>query len=359
MADIDHHNISETRKKIYEQIDYLPKPENYNSRIPWVVQQQISATNGVHYADKVGKLNDYPIFELPVKEVDNGLFLDIGCGWGRWLVGGHNKGYIPIGIDIRLEFCKTSQVVLKDLDINGYTVVADLENIPFKEDIFDLIWSFSAIQHTHYNRLINCLEHINRMLSPKGGYTKLEFPNKTGIRNSISNVKNSEKTKDDYNSWCVRYYSPEEYKSIFNKYLSNFSYSNHSFLGIGVLKEDVKYVSLKHKLPCLASLALSNLTQIFPPLKKYSDSLYIKAEKKATNKGANTSSISAFLNAHGKSPENNLNIISLLRCPTYGSDIILSNDKTKAISKGNNIYYPIKDNIPIMIASEALSLENH
>lgn len=356
MGDIDYHNISETRKKIYEQIDYLPKPENYNSKIPWVVQQQISATNGVHYADRVGKLKDYPIFELPVKKVNTGIFLDIGCGWGRWLIGGHNKGYIPIGIDLRLEFCKTSQIVLKDLGINGYTVVADLENIPFKENIFDLIWSFSVIQHTHYKRLINCLEHIDRILSPEGGFTKLEFPNKSGLRNSISNVRNSEKTKDDYNSWCVRYYSPEEYKSIFDMHLSNFTYSNHSFLGIGVLKEDLKYVSLKYKLPCLASLALSNLTSVIPPLKNYSDSLYVRAEKKEKNESTNASSVAAFLNAHSKTPTDNLNIVNLLQCPTYGSDIILSDDKTKAISKGNNIYYPIKDNIPIMIASEALPL---
>src|SRR5690606_32321540 len=125
--------------------------------------------NGIHYIDRIGKLKRYPIYEVPVPTVTgNKLMLDIGCGWGRWLVAGHNKGYIPIGIDLRLEFCETARQVLNDLNKSGYTVVADLENIPFRDNIFDLIWSFSVIQHTHINRLTNCLSHINRIIKSDG-----------------------------------------------------------------------------------------------------------------------------------------------------------------------------------------------
>lgn len=351
----DNNTIAKNREKIYEKLEYLPEPENYTYEIPWLVQQQVSATNGIHYGDRVGKLKEYPIFELPVPySKKGGLFLDIGCGWGRWLIAGSNKGYIPIGIDLRLEFCETSRRVLTDLNKNGYTVVADLENIPFKNNVFDLIWSFSVIQHTHKDRLTNCLGHINRLLT-QDGFTRLEFPNKLGIRNRMSNVGNSEPVKDDYNSWCVRYYSPNEYKEIFDLYLDNFSYKNHSFLGIGVLKEDLKYVSLKNKILCLASLTGSNLTKIIPGLKKFSDSLYITAYKKGQNNTLNTA-VETFITSHKQNPTNNLNIIPLLKCPIHGSDIELSNDNKKAISKGNGIYYPIENSIPIMIESEHRSL---
>src|SRR5882762_3164591 len=131
------------RDKIYERLDYAPAPEGYSSEISWIVQQQIAATNGVHYIDRIGKLKTYPVYELPVRPVGgNKLMLDIGCGWGRWLAAGDNKGYIPIGIDLRLEFCRTARNVLKDMGRNGYTVVADLENLPFQNNMFDLIWSF-------------------------------------------------------------------------------------------------------------------------------------------------------------------------------------------------------------------------
>src|SRR5690349_5246700 len=95
--------IAFNRSKIYEKLEYKSPPAGYDSKIPWIVQQQIAATNGFHYLDRIGKLKDYPVYRLPVPEVrDNGLMLDIGCGWGRWLVAGSRRGFIPIGIDIRL-----------------------------------------------------------------------------------------------------------------------------------------------------------------------------------------------------------------------------------------------------------------
>ena len=113
--------------------------------------------------------------------------LDIGNGWGRWLVSGFNKGYIPIGIDIRLEFCKTAINTLHANNCLGYSLVADLKNLPFKDNIFDFVWSFSVIQHTHKSRMISCLKHINRILKSTG-FSKLEFPNKNGVYNNINNV---------------------------------------------------------------------------------------------------------------------------------------------------------------------------
>ncbi len=90
--------INETefnRSKIYENLDYDKEPENYNNDIPWIVQQQVAATNGVHYIDRVGKLTSYPVYELPVPKVNSGLMLDIGNGWGRWLVAGANARIYP------------------------------------------------------------------------------------------------------------------------------------------------------------------------------------------------------------------------------------------------------------------------
>ncbi len=351
-----NHNTDTKNPKIYETLEYIPKPDNYSSKIPWSVQLQIGATNGIHYKDRVGKLNDYPVYELPIKHAksSNDLFLDIGCGWGRWLNAADNKGYIPIGIDLRLEFCKTARMVLNDLGKNGYTVVADLENIPFVDNAFEKVWSFSVIQHTHYKRLTNCLKHIGRVLSPSGS-TTLEFPNKSGIRNNFSNVSYSEKYKDDYNSWCVRYYTPEEYKEIFNLHLNNFSYTAHSFLGIGVLKEDLKYVSLKNKVLCAASLLGTSITKVIHPLKRYADSIYISADKKNQNSTI-SNSVKSFLDAHKKDPSNNLNIVHLLRCPITGGEVELNNDKTKVISKEGNVFYPVINETPIMITSEAIKI---
>src|SRR5690606_20406869 len=57
--------IQKNREKIYERLHYQAQPANYYSEIPWAVQQQISATNGIHYIDRIGKLKRYPIYEVP------------------------------------------------------------------------------------------------------------------------------------------------------------------------------------------------------------------------------------------------------------------------------------------------------
>ena len=124
-------DIDFERSKIYERLDYTHQPPDYTGKLPWTVQQQIAATNGIQYADRVGKLTDYPTYELPVKNISAGLMPDIGTGWGRWLVAGATKGYIPVGIDLRLEFCQAARQTLKRADKKGYVVVADLKEILF------------------------------------------------------------------------------------------------------------------------------------------------------------------------------------------------------------------------------------
>lgn len=337
--------------KIFERLDYQPQPKEYKGKLPWIVQQQIAGTNGIHYVDRIGKLKDYPQFEMPVKKVNTGIMLDIGCGWGRWLLSGARKGYLPIGIDLRLEFCEASLQTLHDNNTAGYVVAADLKALPFDDNVFDLVWSFSVIQHTHKDRLLNCLKEIYRVLQQEG-YAKLEFPNKEGFRNSFRNANEASKTADDYNSWAVRYYSIDDYKDFFFKEFNNFTYSVHSFLGIGVLKEDLLYVSAKNKILCAASLLLTETSKLIFPLQKKADSIYIEAKKDGKRKV--NPQIQRFLNAHYADSTNNLNIIHLLKCPATGSPLSLSDNSDFLLNKSKTIKYPIINKIPILIRSQGV-----
>ena len=347
-------DISFNRSKIYEKLDYHPQPEGYNKSISWIVQNQIAATNGIHYIDRIGKLDHYPIFELPVQKVTGQqLMLDIGSGWGRWLIAGANKGYIPVGIDLRLEFCETQQLVLKELGLRGYSVVADLENIPFADHVFNLVWSFSVLQHVHKKRLMKCIQHIDRILASEG-FIKVELPNKKGIRNRMLSKLVNNPEQEEFNSWCVRYYTLEEYEQMFQTALNNPSFSNHSVLGIGVLKEDLRYVSWRNKILCAGSLLLSGIASVASPVKHISDSVYLQATKKSAP-GVNNH-ISQFFKTHFQRPHDNLNIVSLLRCPITGDPVELSPDRKKVISRKANICYPVVNDIPVMVASESVPL---
>lgn len=345
-------DVAFDRSKIYENLTYQPEPPGYKGKLPWTVQQQVAATNGVQYLDRIGKLNEYPSYELPVSPVQGGVMLDIGSGWGRWLVAGARKGYLPVAMDIRLEFCRISRETLQAHDLHGYAVVADLKEPPFLNDVFDLVWSFSVIQHTHKTRMISCLKHIHRILKP-GGYTKLEFPNKYGVHNYFGPARKFAPVADDYQSWEVRYYTPAEYRRFFMDIFGNVKFSVHSLFGIGVLKEDLRYVSLKNKLLCAASLAGTAIAKVISPLKNICDSLYLEADKKSGNPSRESEAVSLFLEAHRKNPSDNLNIIHILCCPATGEPVTMDPQTGKLVNKSRTWAYPVIGGIPIMIRSEA------
>lgn len=339
------------KSKIYERLEYKPQPLNYNSEISWLIQQQISATNGIHYKDLVGKLRSIPSYSLPIKTLGSGLMLDIGCGWGRWLLAGSKLNYTPVGMDLRLEFCQTSKELMSRNGIKGYVVVGDLGNLPFKNNAFSLIWSFSVLQHTHLKRLTNCLLESNNLLS-KDGKLIFQLPNKNGIRNKLKYVRNSEARKSDFESWVVRYYTLKEYEVLFGEYMKNIDIKVHSFLGIGVLKEDLKYVTFYNKILSGISLLGTTMVRLIPPMLNLADSLYISAEKKTVS-GEIPDLNNVILEGE---EQNNLFVLNWCKCPKHGFNLILSKDKKRAQSLEAGIYYPIEDDIPILIESEALPL---
>lgn len=343
------------KTKIFEELEFRPQPEGYSKKLPWIVQLQIAATNGKQYQDVLGTLNDYPQYNLPVPEVKEGLMLDIGSGWGRWLVAGAKRGYTPVGIDLRLGFCKASLDTLKAQGLKGYTVVADLQNIPFHSSTFDLVWSFSVIQHTAETRLNKCIQEIYRVLK-NDAFTYLEFPNKNGFRNRLGPAKENIRKPDHMNSWHVRYYSIEQYKLKFEEVFGNFSYDVHSFLGIGVLKEDLKYVSFKNKILCSASLFGNGLCKALPVMNSLADSIYVKAFKKEEKKSGSASITNIHSLNNDIGPWNNLNIVPLLVCPLSGGSLSVSPSADFLISEKAKVKYPVIDQIPILISSQAVAL---
>jgi ubiquinone/menaquinone biosynthesis C-methylase UbiE/uncharacterized protein YbaR (Trm112 family) len=325
------------------------------AKISPYVQEMIAGTNGNHYLDLVGQLKEYPIPEIPIPNVTHQeLLLDIGVGWGRWMVAAAQKGYMPIGIDIKRESCEAALTVLKDMQLKGYTVVADLQAIPFKDEVFDKVWSFSVIQHTHRKRAYNCLKEINRTLK-NGGSCKLEFPLKHGLWNSrVIAKRDRTENEDDFDSWIVRYYDITELKAWSEEIFTNFSFQNHCYFGIGILPIDLQYIKWYYKPIVLASLMLSQISKIVSPLKYISDSIYIEMTKTIATSTTNTTLKDTT--DFWKKTDRNVDIVHLLRCPISGKNLVYDNDQNRVVAEHTGLYYPVVNDIPIMLVSEAKNI---
>jgi ubiquinone/menaquinone biosynthesis C-methylase UbiE/uncharacterized protein YbaR (Trm112 family) len=327
-----------------------------NVTIDPYVQEYIAGTNGVMYVDLVGKLKEYPIPEIPIEDSNNGLFLDIGIGWGRWMVAAARKGYVPMGIDIKLESCIASRKVLQQLGHKGITVQADLKALPFQSNIFDKVWSFSVIQHTHRQRANNCLKEIYRILQPEGS-TTLEYPIKHGIRNTLFILNRTTNEEDDYDSWCVRYYSVKELKEIFDAIFGNFSYHSHCYFGIGILPIDMKYVHTKYKPLVLSSLLLTKLSDFITPLRLVADSIFVDAVK-PIDAPLNTIQEKQTLTAAFQ--RNDLSELEFLQhivaCPISQSTLTLDSHQKYFVNEVQGVKYPIIQGIPVLMEEAAIKL---
>lgn len=139
-----------------------------------------------------------------------------------------------------------------------------------------------------------------------------------------------------------------------NEIFGNFDYRVHAFFGIGIQPIDLKYVPLFSKCVVAASMALTGLSSVLPPVGWFSDSVYAIAAKLG-NAAGESQALAAFLRQQ-KAGENNLDIVHLVRCPITGGDLTHDPYRHEFVNERFGLAYPIEDNIPILLKDRARKL---
>lgn len=333
--------------------------DNAPPRINPYVQQMVAGTNGRLYKHRINKLASYPIPDLPFKiEKRESLFLDVGCGWGRWMLSAARQGAVPVGIDIKLEAARATKQVLKDCGYKGYVVVSNLDSLPFNRKVFDVIWSYSVLQHVHKVKAALAIKEMFRVQECEGRVI-LEFPLKTGIWNRIIRLlRKGDLIEENDESWCVRYYSLKELKLLLSEKSEFLKFWSHCFFGIGFQPVDLKYASWYYHPIIWSSLLLAKLANRLPFLLPLSDSIYLETRGLSEDLEDNSSlsSLDSFFQAHHSDNWSNLSLIDLLCCPITKGPLILSEDRKRLISDKAGVSYPIEEDIPILIDEAASPL---
>jgi SAM-dependent methyltransferase len=102
--------------------------------------------------------------DFPLEALKDKLILDVGCGIGRYVEVAAKFGANAIGVDLSYSI----DCAYKNLGFlkNVQFVQADIFRLPFKEGVFDFVFSFGVLHHTS-----NCKEAFKRLapLLKKGG----------------------------------------------------------------------------------------------------------------------------------------------------------------------------------------------
>src|SRR4029077_11791993 len=91
-------------------------------------------------------------------------------------------------VDVKLEAARAALEVTQRLGVPGYAVVADLSALPFRPNLFDVVWSFSTLQHVHRDRARSCVRQVFDCLRP-GGRCVMEFPLQSGLWNRLRRTR--------------------------------------------------------------------------------------------------------------------------------------------------------------------------
>ncbi len=241
---------------------------------PWV-QKIIAATSGFLYLPLVGKLTEYPIPELRMPDGSGKRLLDIGCNWGRWTASALRKGYAAVGIDPSLTAILAARNVFRQLGLNPLLVVGDARRLPFRDDSFSVVFSYSVIQHFSKDNARMALAEVGRVLK-QPGTSLIQMPNALGVRSLYHQVRRGFKLENDFD---VRYWKLSELKQAFDACIGPSTVSVDGYFGLGIQPSDMRFFTPRHRIVVRASELLRKASERIGWMRNFADSVYIKSTR--------------------------------------------------------------------------------
>jgi SAM-dependent methyltransferase/uncharacterized protein YbaR (Trm112 family) len=245
-------------------------------KIDPAISYLIGATSGRGYVNLIGRLQHYPIPDIPVGNADGKLLLDVGCSWGRWSVSAVRKGWRVVGIDPSIGAILAARRAFSDKRLDIAYVCGDARYLPFKANLFQCAFSYSVIQHFSETDAEIVIGQLGRVLC-QGGAAKIQMAHSGGLRSMYSSAR-----RDYMNSgsFRVRYWSLASMRKVFEKNIGLSILMAEGFGGLGLLVEDRAYMSGKVKVLIAVSMFMKKLSVFVAPLIRFADSVYVVAIKR-------------------------------------------------------------------------------
>jgi SAM-dependent methyltransferase len=237
-----------------------------------LVQDAIAATCGNLYRHLVGNVSRYPIPEIRLPEGDGRRFLEVGCNWGRWCVSAARRGYEVVGVDPSLLGIRAARRVAEQLGVYATYVVADARHLPFPDDSFDVVFSYSVFQHFAREDALAAFDEVGRTLRPEG-LAMLQLANVWGAR-SLWNQLRERRFREPRTLFDVRYWGPRELRGELARRVGPTRIAADGFFTLNPQMTDLELFPRRYRVVVRTSEALRRASERVPPLRYAADSLY-------------------------------------------------------------------------------------
>lgn len=240
------------------------------------VQAEVPYTSGTMYFAVQNRLPRYPIPETRLGLGRCERLLDVGCNWGRWTIAAARKGYKPVGLDPSLKAVFAARRVAAQLGVEADFVVGDARYLPFREDSFDVVFSYGVYQHLSKENVRIALTEDRRVLRT-GGRVVIQMPNRYGLR-QYQQLRRRGFTEGE--GFDIRYWTPSEMMETFRKTFGPTEMSTDCYFGLGIQGADVDLLPAKYKAVVYSSEILRKVSSVIRPLTKLADSVYLESINK-------------------------------------------------------------------------------
>ena len=245
-----------------------------SSEIDPSVQEFVAATCGWLYLPVRHKLTRYPIPELRLPRGDGRRFLDIGCNWGRWSISATRMGYQVSAIDPNPAAILAARRVAMQLGLEIDYRSGSSQVIPYAEATFDVVFSYSVLQHLAKERVTATIAEIDRVLKP-GGLMMVQMPNWLGVRCLYHQAKRGFRSERNFE---VRYWGLGELREAFGV-IGEAKLSVDGFFGLGVQASDIDLMPRRMRGVIHASETLRRVARFATALIYVADSVYVVVQK--------------------------------------------------------------------------------
>jgi ubiquinone/menaquinone biosynthesis C-methylase UbiE/uncharacterized protein YbaR (Trm112 family) len=275
-AEVTHHYIERTLEQVESSDGTAVERKEHDTdaeSIDPFVQNEVPYTSGILYFSVQNRLERYPVPEIRLPDGEGSRLLDIGCNWGRWTTAAAQKNYKTVGIDPSLDAVRAAGRVSRQLGVESDFVVGDARFLPFADNAFDTVFSYSVLQHFSKENARASLAEAARVLKANG-HAYIQMPNKFGVRSFYQRWRRGFAEGEGFD---VRYWSPAELIETFKSIFGSTQMTTDCYFGLGIQGADVDMMPLHYKMVIYSSEALRKVSKTIRPLVKVADSLYLES----------------------------------------------------------------------------------
>jgi SAM-dependent methyltransferase/uncharacterized protein YbaR (Trm112 family) len=253
-----------------------PAPAAPTAGIDPFVQDEIVKTNGILYSGTEGRLTRYPIPRFPLENGGGAKLLDIGCNWGRWCMAASRHGFQAVGLDPSLAAVQAGYRVSRQLGDAPEFITGDARSLPFPDGAFDVVYSYSVLQHFSKQDARASLAEAGRVVK-RGGRVLIQMANLLGVRQLYNQARDT--IRGETNIFRVRRWLPTELVSAFEELIGPASLTADGYFSLNAQPTDVDLLRPFQRAVVRTSEALKGVSRRFPPLALVADSVFVEARR--------------------------------------------------------------------------------